>query len=160
MELASSGMLSTLTRDGWPLAFGVRCAVDGDGTPVLCQCGVRTPQCTIPGSLEKPQDAVILKKLCSIWKKRLEEEANEDLILVVTVDCVLQIGDFQEASSWKLKPSSPWDVAGRLVNEINTNSMEDILPITGVGVLAGYDKLQRIAFRHGYLAEPYHKVLK
>lgn len=36
MELSSVGTLSTLTRDGWPLGVGVRFAVDGDGTPVLC----------------------------------------------------------------------------------------------------------------------------
>ncbi|GAB2250636.1 hypothetical protein Droror1_Dr00016886 [Drosera rotundifolia] len=35
-----------------------------------------------------------------------------------------------------------------------------LLGVAGAGVLAGYDKLQRIAYRHGYLAEPYHKVLK
>ncbi|GAB2222758.1 hypothetical protein Drorol1_Dr00016883 [Drosera rotundifolia] len=161
MELASVGTLSTLTRDGWPLAFGVRCAVDGEGTPVVCvsghrgveidrrsslhvqlgQCGVRTPQCTIQGSLEKPQDTVILKKLCSIWKKRFEEEANEDLIHVVTVDRVLQIGDFQEDGIWltpadyrNASPDPLRDVAGRLVNEINTNSMEDVLRFCSIFV--------------------------
>ena len=36
MELSSVGTLSTLTHDGWPLGVGVRFAVDGEGTPVLC----------------------------------------------------------------------------------------------------------------------------
>ena len=36
MELVSVGTLSTLTQEGWPLGFGVRFAVDPEGTPVLC----------------------------------------------------------------------------------------------------------------------------
>lgn len=35
MELSSSGTLSTLTHDGWPLGIGVRFTVDSDGTPIL-----------------------------------------------------------------------------------------------------------------------------
>ncbi|KAJ0008439.1 hypothetical protein Pint_30506 [Pistacia integerrima] len=82
MELSSSGTLSMLTSNGWPLGVGVRFAVDDEGTPVLClnqsckklsvdkksslhvqleQCGLRTPQCTIQGSLDKPEDLNILK---------------------------------------------------------------------------------------------------
>ncbi|TYH70534.1 hypothetical protein ES332_D05G124000v1 [Gossypium tomentosum] len=78
MELSSIGTLSTLAQDGWPLGVGVRFAVDAEGTPVLClpqpspdnrstlhvqldQCGLRTPQCTIQGSLTKPADATILR---------------------------------------------------------------------------------------------------
>ncbi|KAI5578081.1 hypothetical protein POPTR_008G008801v4 [Populus trichocarpa] len=82
MELSSVGTLSTPTPDGWPLSVGVRYAVDDDGTPVLClsdsyrqfsvdkrsslhvqleQSGMRTPQCTIQGSLDKPEDTKVLK---------------------------------------------------------------------------------------------------
>ncbi|XP_062177699.1 glutamyl-tRNA reductase-binding protein, chloroplastic isoform X6 [Alnus glutinosa] len=83
MELASVGTLSTLTEENWPLGIGVRFAVDEEGTPVLClnasnrqfsidkrsslhvqqleQCGLRTTQCTIQGSLDKPEDRMVLK---------------------------------------------------------------------------------------------------
>ena len=36
MELSSSGTLSTMTHDGWPLGIGVRFTVDDEGTPILC----------------------------------------------------------------------------------------------------------------------------
>ncbi|GAB2276701.1 hypothetical protein Dimus_011417 [Dionaea muscipula] len=162
MELSSAGTLSTLTHDGWPLAFAVRLTVDGDGTPIVClnasdrdlsfdrrsslhvqlgQCGVRTPQCTIQGSLAKPRDRMILKKLCSIWEKRFEEEANEDRIHIVTVGRVLHIEDFQEDGVWltssdykNANPDPLRDVAGRIVNEFNANNMEDILRFCSVYV--------------------------
>ncbi|GAB2276700.1 ADP,ATP carrier protein ER-ANT1 [Dionaea muscipula] len=35
-----------------------------------------------------------------------------------------------------------------------------LLGVAGAGVLAGYDKLQRIASKHGYIPEPYYKVMK
>lgn len=106
VELSSVATLSTLTREGSPLGFGVRFAVDLNGTPVMClndfdnrfsvdrrcslhvqvrislviwkvlillfmcilwfvlqleQCGVRTPQCTILGNLDKPGDMMALR---------------------------------------------------------------------------------------------------
>uniref|UniRef100_M1AIT9 Uncharacterized protein n=1 Tax=Solanum tuberosum TaxID=4113 RepID=M1AIT9_SOLTU len=82
LELSSVGTLSTPTQDGWPLGIGVRFAVDPHGTPVLFlnhstsnfalnskssflvqlqQYGLRTPQCTIQGTLQKPQDTTALK---------------------------------------------------------------------------------------------------
>ncbi|XP_062177706.1 glutamyl-tRNA reductase-binding protein, chloroplastic isoform X12 [Alnus glutinosa] len=116
MELASVGTLSTLTEENWPLGIGVRFAVDEEGTPVLClnasnrqfsidkrsslhvqqleQCGLRTTQCTIQGSLDKPEDRMVLK-LHSLWKKRFGEEVDEDLIYVVAVERVLQIENFE-----------------------------------------------------------------
>lgn len=155
MELASSGTLSILTHDGWPLGIGVRFTVDDEGTPILClnvsnrrysidkrsslhvqleQCGMRTPQCTIQGSLDKPEDKMVLKNLHSLWKKRFEEEINEDLVYVVSVDRVLQLEDFQEDGVWVTSsdyknacPDPLRDVAEKLVNEINTNNMEDVL---------------------------------
>lgn len=36
VELSSVGTLSTLTKEGSPLGFGVRFAVDLNGTPILC----------------------------------------------------------------------------------------------------------------------------
>ncbi|XP_048448105.1 glutamyl-tRNA reductase-binding protein, chloroplastic-like [Pyrus x bretschneideri] len=129
MELVSVGTLSTLTQEGWPLGIGVRFAVDPEGTPVLClnasnrqfsidrrssfhvqleQSGLRTPQCTILGSIDKPEDRAMLKflhrhefqhmwldlftglspptkhtqahYLRSVWKKRFGEEVDEELI--------------------------------------------------------------------------------
>ncbi|XP_057548943.1 glutamyl-tRNA reductase-binding protein, chloroplastic [Amaranthus tricolor] len=155
MELSSSGTLSTLTHDGWPLGIGVRFTVDADGTPIVClnlsnrhfsidkrstlhvqleQCKVRTPQCTIQGSLDKPEDKTVLKKLHSVWKKRFGEEINEDLLYVVSVDRVLQLEDFQEDGVWVTSsdyknsyPDPLRDIAEKVVNEINANNMEDVL---------------------------------
>ncbi|KAL6972576.1 hypothetical protein U1Q18_026749 [Sarracenia purpurea var. burkii] len=154
MELSSVGTLSTLSQDGWPLGIGVRFAVDAQGTPVLFlntfngqfsldrrsslhvqleQCGLRTPQCTIQGSLDKPEDRILLKKLQSIWKKRFGEEVNEDLIYIIAVECVLQTEDFTEDGMWipssdyKLANPDPLrDFAKRIVDEINTHNMEDV----------------------------------
>ncbi|GMH03857.1 hypothetical protein Nepgr_005696 [Nepenthes gracilis] len=162
MELSSSGTLATLSHDGWPLAVGVRFAVNDDGTPILClnasdshfsidkrsslhvqleQCGVRTPQCTIQGSLDKPRDRMLLKKLRSLWKKRFEDEINEDVIHTVSVERVLQIEDFQEDGVWvtssDYKNASPdplRDIAGRIVNEMNTNNMEDVFRFCNIYV--------------------------
>ncbi|KAK3035568.1 hypothetical protein RJ639_034773 [Escallonia herrerae] len=154
MELSSVGTLSTLNQDGWPLGIGVRFAVDPEGTPILClnassrkfsldrrsslhvqleQCGLRTPQCTIEGSLDKPEDRVFLKKLQTIWNKRFEEEVDEDLIYVVSVERVLQIEDFTEDGLWvtssdyKLANPDPLrDFAEKFVEEINEHNMEDV----------------------------------
>lgn len=154
VELASVGTLSTLNQEGWPLGIGVRFAVDTEGTPVLClngsnrqfsidrrsslhvqleQCGLRTPQCTIQGSLDKPEDRMVLKRLHSLWKKRFGEEVDEDLIYVVAVEQVLQLEDFKEDGVWVTSldyrnayPDPLRDFAEKLVNEINTNNMEDI----------------------------------
>ncbi|XP_062177702.1 glutamyl-tRNA reductase-binding protein, chloroplastic isoform X9 [Alnus glutinosa] len=153
MELASVGTLSTLTEENWPLGIGVRFAVDEEGTPVLClnasnrqfsidkrsslhvqqleQCGLRTTQCTIQGSLDKPEDRMVLK-LHSLWKKRFGEEVDEDLIYVVAVERVLQIENFEDcvwvtSSDYKnAQPDPLRDFAEKLVNDINTNNMEDV----------------------------------
>ncbi|CAN6701502.1 unnamed protein product [Malus baccata var. baccata] len=154
MELVSVGTLSTLTQEGWPLGIGVRFAVDPEGTPVLClnasnrqfsidrrssfhvqleQSGLRTPQCTILGSIDKPENRAMLKYLHSVWKKRFGEEVDEDLIYVVSVERVLQLEDFKEVGMWvtssdykNAQPDPLRDFAVKLVNEINTNNIEDI----------------------------------
>ncbi|GAV83677.1 hypothetical protein CFOL_v3_27123 [Cephalotus follicularis] len=155
MELSSVATLSTLTLDNWPLGVGVHFAVDDDGTPILCfsesttllsfvdkrsslhvqldQCGMRTPQCTIQGSLDRPVDINILKRLHSTWKKRFGEEVDEDLLHVVSVERILQTEDFKEDGVWvsstDYKNASPdplRDFAEKLVNEINANNMEDV----------------------------------
>lgn len=154
VELSSSGTLSTLTSDGWPLGVGVQFAVDPSGTPVLCldeskgqfptdrrsslhvqleQSGLRTPQCTIQGNIAKPEDRISLKRLHSAWTKRFSEEVEEDLLYYVAVDRVLQIDDFKEDGIWvsstdyrTANPDPLRDAAERIVNEINTNNIEDI----------------------------------
>ncbi|CAN6707685.1 unnamed protein product [Malus baccata var. baccata] len=154
MELVSVGTLSTLTQEGWPLGIGVRFAVDPERTPVLClnasnrqfsndrrssfhvqleQNGLRTPQCTILGSIDKLEDRAMLKYLHSVWKKRFGEEVDEDLIYVVSVERELQLEDFKEVGMWvtssdyKNAQTDPLrDCAEKLVNEINTNNIEDI----------------------------------
>ncbi|KAJ0264623.1 Glutamyl-tRNA reductase-binding protein [Hirschfeldia incana] len=159
MELSSVGTLSTLTHDGWPLGVGVRFAVDGDGTPVLClsralspdkrsalhvqleQCGLRTPQCTIQGSIARPGDDHVVKRLTAAWRKKFGEEVEEDSLYVVAVDRVLQMEDFMEDGVWvasaDYKNASPdplRDVAEDIVNQINANNMEDIFRFCNVYV--------------------------
>ncbi|MBA0670863.1 hypothetical protein Goklo_007299, partial [Gossypium klotzschianum] len=150
MELSSIGTLSTLAQDGWPLGVGVRFAVDAEGTPVLClpqpspdnrstlhvqldQCGLRTPQCTIQGSLTKPADATILRRFDSVWKKRFGESADVDNLYTVDVQRVLQMEDLNEDGVWvtssDYKNSNPDPLrnsAEEIVNEINTNNREDV----------------------------------
>ncbi|XP_031264929.1 glutamyl-tRNA reductase-binding protein, chloroplastic-like [Pistacia vera] len=162
MELSSSGTLSMLTSNGWPLGVGVRFAVDDEGTPVLClnqsckklsvdkksslhvqleQCGLRTPQCTIQGSLDKPEDLNILKRLHSMWKKRFGEEVDKNLIHVITVERVLQMEDFEEDGIWvsssdytNASPDPLRDFAEKIVNEINANNKEDLYRFCNVYV--------------------------
>nr|GMC78010.1 glutamyl-tRNA reductase-binding protein, chloroplastic [Ipomoea batatas]GMC84918.1 glutamyl-tRNA reductase-binding protein, chloroplastic [Ipomoea batatas] len=162
MELGSLGTLSTLTQDGWPLGIGVRFVVDPEGTPVLClsdsiakfsvhnksslhvqleQCGLRTPQCTVQGSLEKPEDSKLLKKLCSVWKRRYGDEVDEHSLYVVSVEQVLQIEDFGEDGVWvassdyKLANPDPLrDLAERMIGEINLHNKEDVIRFCNVYV--------------------------
>lgn len=162
LELASVGTLSTLTEEGWPLAIGVRFAVDSEGVPVLClnsssthlcldrrsclhvqleQCGLRTPQCTIQGSLDKPDDRAILKRLHSLWKKRFAEEADEDLLYIVAVERILQMENFNEKGVWvtgadykNAEPDPLRQCAEMLVNEINADKAEDVIRFCNVYV--------------------------
>ncbi|PIN15252.1 hypothetical protein CDL12_12104 [Handroanthus impetiginosus] len=154
VELSYVGTLSTLTQEGSPLGFGVRFAVDLNGTPVLCltefdtrfsvdrrcslhvqleQCGVRTPQCTIQGNLDKPGDSMALRKLCSAWKKRFNKEVEESHICVIDVERVLQIEDYAEDGIWvssleyaSAEPDPLRDCADKIVDEINTHNKEDV----------------------------------
>lgn len=154
LELSSVGTLSTLTQQGWPLGFGVRFAVDSNGTPVLClnelnsgfsvdrrcslhvqleQCGVRTPQCTVQGSLDRPGDRMALRRLHATWKKRFNEEVDESHIYIVDVDRVLQMENFAEDGVWvnsseykSVEPDPLRGCADKIVDEINTHNMEDV----------------------------------
>ncbi|XP_020227172.1 glutamyl-tRNA reductase-binding protein, chloroplastic [Cajanus cajan] len=156
MELARVGTLSTLTQEGWPLGTGVRFAVDPEyGTPFFCftsshtnipsslhvqfqQSGLRTPQCTVQGTLTKPPDP---KRLVSVWRKRFGEEVDQDFIYIIAVDRVLQLEDIQEDGVWvtssdykNAQPDPLRDSALNLVAEINTNNMEDITRFCNVYV--------------------------
>ncbi|PSR96235.1 Glutamyl-tRNA reductase-binding protein [Actinidia chinensis var. chinensis] len=119
MELSSVGTLSTRTQEGWPFGLGVRFALDSEGTSIIClnasnrqfsmdrrstlhvqleQCGLRTLKCTIQGSLDKPEDEMLLKD--GIW---------------IT------------SSDYKLANPAPlWEFAERIVVEISTHNMEDV----------------------------------
>ncbi|KAJ9168636.1 hypothetical protein P3X46_020136 [Hevea brasiliensis] len=162
MELSSVGTLSTLTSESWPLGVGVRFAVDDDGTPVLClsdrngqfsvdkrsslhvqleQCGMRTPQCTIQGSLQKPEDRKVLKWHQSIWKKRFGEEVDDELMYLIAVERVLQMEDFMEDGVWvsssdygKGIPDPLRASAEAIVNEINDKNTEDVYRFCNVYV--------------------------
>ncbi|KAK6153413.1 hypothetical protein DH2020_013052 [Rehmannia glutinosa] len=154
VELSSVGTLSTLTLEGSPLGYGVRFAVDLNGTPVLClnefdsrfsadrrcslhvqleQCGQRTPQCTIQGNLDKPGDRMALRKLSSAWNKRFNEDVEESHIYVINVERVLQIEDYAEDGVWvtpseyaSAEPDPLRDCAEKIVEEINTHNKEDV----------------------------------
>ncbi|KAL8522674.1 hypothetical protein ACS0TY_012709 [Phlomoides rotata] len=154
VELCSVATLSTLTQEGSPLGFGVRFAVDSNGTPVMCfrdvdnrfsvdrrcslhvqleQCGVRTPQCTILGNLDKPGDMMDLRRLGSAWRKRFNEEVEESCIYVLDVKRVLQIEDYAEDGVWvssleyaSAEPDPLRDCAEKIVDEINANNREDV----------------------------------
>ncbi|KAA3489442.1 glutamyl-tRNA reductase-binding protein, chloroplastic isoform X1 [Gossypium australe] len=165
MELSSIGTLSTLAQDGWPLGVGVRFAVDAEGTPVLClpqpspdnrstlhvqldQCGLRTPQCTIQGSLTKPADATILRRFDSVWKKRFGESADIDNLYTVDVQRVLQMEDLNEDGVWvtssdykNANPDPLRNSAEEIVNEINTNNREDVHRFCNVYVDLDFQRL-------------------
>ncbi|XP_061355951.1 glutamyl-tRNA reductase-binding protein, chloroplastic [Gastrolobium bilobum] len=165
MELARVGTLSTLThdREGWPLGIGVRFAVDPEeGTPLFFfnhtlttnnnnipsslhvqfeQSGLRTPQCTLQGTLTKPHDPIATERLISLWSKRFGEEVDQDFIYFIAVDRVLHLEDFQEDGVWvtsldykNAQPDPLRDFAHNLVSEINTNNMEDITRFCNVYV--------------------------
>ncbi|XP_077238242.1 proton gradient regulation 7 [Tasmannia lanceolata] len=166
MELSSVGTLSTLTQEGWPLGIGVRFVVDSEGTPILClnprnrqfsmdrrstlhvqleQCGSRTPQCTLQGSLNKPDDRLVLKELHAIWAKRFGEEVDEDLMYVVAVEQVLQMEDFWEDGIWvtsskyiNATPDPLRNCAEKLATGMNANHMEDVHRFCNVYVDLGF----------------------
>ncbi|MQL98547.1 hypothetical protein Taro_031259 [Colocasia esculenta] len=119
VELSSTGTLSAVIPDGWPLGVGARFVVGGDGSPALClrnpggrfpvggkssfqvqleQSDSRTTQCTLLGNLTKPEDRLLLKKLGTKWEKRFGEEFDENLVYLVSVERVLYMNDIKEAT--------------------------------------------------------------
>ncbi|KAL5699345.1 hypothetical protein ACHQM5_030263 [Ranunculus cassubicifolius] len=166
VELSSSGTLSTVTQEGWPLGTGVNFAVDHQGTPILCinasnkqflsenksslhvkleQRGSRTTQCMLQGGLTKPEDKTALQKLCVTWNKRFEGEVNEDDLYVLSVERVLQIEDLNGDGVWVTSseyksaiPDPLRDSAEILVEDINTNHMEDFERICNIYLNIGF----------------------
>ncbi|KAK9130227.1 hypothetical protein Sjap_010714 [Stephania japonica] len=166
MEVCELGTLCTLSQEGWPVGSGVRFAVDAEGTPVLClnaasrrfsmdrrasilvqlkQCGSRITHCMVQGSLEKPDDRNILKKLHSIWRKKFNEEIDADLIYTITVEKVLQKEGFEEDGAWatsseykNANPDPLRDCAENIVKNVNNNHMEDFERICNIFVDPGF----------------------
>ncbi|KAJ4954005.1 hypothetical protein NE237_030837 [Protea cynaroides] len=162
MELSSVGSLCTSSQEGLPLCIAVRFAVDPEGMPILClnaadsqftfgsssclnvrleQCGVRTAQCSLQGILTKPEDKTVLTKLQLLWKKKFEEEVDDDIIYMIAVERVLQMENFMEAGEWVTQmdykianPDPLRNFAENIVNELNTNSVEDILRFCNIYV--------------------------
>ncbi|ONK67981.1 uncharacterized protein A4U43_C05F5880 [Asparagus officinalis] len=154
MELSSSGTLSALTHDGWPIGVGAQFVVDAEGFPALClsepgrllsvnglssfhvqleQSGSRTTQCTVMGSLKKPDDELFLKKLCAKWEKKFGEEVDRELVYMISVDKVLQIEDFKEEGIWvtsseylNAQPDPLRNFAEKIVEEMNSQHVEDV----------------------------------
>ncbi|URE22829.1 Ubiquitin carboxyl-terminal hydrolase [Musa troglodytarum] len=166
MELSSTGTFSSLSTDGWPLAIGARFVVDAQGAPAVClnqperlftidglstfhvqfeQTGSRTPQCTLLGSLRKPDDAFLLKRLRAKWEKKYAEEVGEDLIYLISVEKVLQIEDFKEDGIWvtsseylNAEPDPLRNFAEKIVDEMNSKHVEDVRGLCNVYVEPGF----------------------
>ncbi|XP_068640524.1 glutamyl-tRNA reductase-binding protein, chloroplastic-like [Aristolochia californica] len=167
MELSSVGTLCTLTREGWPLGTGIPFAVDPQGLPILClnamnrdlstdrrsslhvqfeQSGIRSPQCILVGSLNKPEDNLLLKKLHEQWMKRFGEKVDEDLIYVVDVERLLHLEDSKEDGIWvtsleymNASPDPLRNYAEKIVNEMNANHMEDVHRFCNIYVDLGFE---------------------
>ncbi|CAO2163834.1 unnamed protein product [Urochloa humidicola] len=143
VELAPSGTLSVVGPDGWPLGVGARFVADAAGAPALCltaaevaapdapssfhvefrQSGARTPQCTMLGSLTKPSDESVLKKLSTRWQKKFGEEIDQDLLYLISVDRVLHLEDFNEVADVKMI----W--VDRLGFDLHVHSEEDVFAV-------------------------------
>ncbi|KAK8964600.1 hypothetical protein KSP40_PGU011712 [Platanthera guangdongensis] len=162
MELSSTGTLSAISSDGYPLGIGARFVVDAQGAPVLClneprklfapggsssfhvqleQSRLRMSQCTLLGNLDKLHDMLILKKLCTSWEKKFGEQVDEGLLYVIKVDRILLIEDFKEDTVWvtpkdylNAEPDPLRNCAEKIVCEMDTKHAEDILRICNVYV--------------------------
>ncbi|CAA7407332.1 unnamed protein product [Spirodela intermedia] len=163
MELSSTGTLSAVAPDGWPLGVGARFVVDMDGSPAIClknieagrfsvggkssfhvqleQSGLRTPQCTLLGSLTKPEHGLLLKDLQRKWERRFAEELDEEFIYLVSVERVLCIADFNEDGIWvnsveygNAEPDPLRNCAEKIVHEMNTEHSEDVQRLSSAHV--------------------------
>lgn len=154
MELSSSGTLSTLASDGWPVGVGAQFVVDPEGSPALClqcpdrfsaagsrssfhvrleQSRLRMAQCTIMGTLKKPDNEFTLRRLCAKWENKFGEKVDGELVYVISVDRVLQIEDFKEEGIWvatteylHAEPDPLRNFAEKIVDEMNSQHIEDV----------------------------------
>lgn len=85
------------------------------------------------GSLKKPDNELILRKLCAKWEKKFGEEVNSKLVYVISVDKVLQIEDFKEEGIWvssseylNAEPDPLRNFAEKIVDEMNSQHVEDV----------------------------------
>ncbi|TVU42160.1 hypothetical protein EJB05_08552, partial [Eragrostis curvula] len=161
VELAPSGTLSVVGPDGWPLGVGARFVADASGAPALClatagvatpnaqssfhvefqQSGVRTPQCTMLGALNKPNDEAVLKKLSARWEKKFGEEINQDLLYLISVERIMHMEDFNEDGMWVVpseytsaEPDPLRNFAENIVEELNSKNADDVRRIYSIYV--------------------------
>eukprot|EP00252_Welwitschia_mirabilis_P027441 TRINITY_DN9406_c0_g1_i1.p1 TRINITY_DN9406_c0_g1~~TRINITY_DN9406_c0_g1_i1.p1 ORF type:complete len:335 (+),score=49.03 TRINITY_DN9406_c0_g1_i1:274-1278(+) len=156
-QLCSKGTLCTLTQSRSPFGDAVEFTVDGEGTPVvyldssslhfkhflfhtecslhvqLDQPGCRQLQCTLMGSLLKPEEKLLKQRLKSIWMERFGEEANHGNLFAITVEKVLQSegsgqeGCWVEATEYKSASADPLgNCAAKLIKDMNDKHWEDI----------------------------------
>ncbi|ONM56635.1 Glutamyl-tRNA reductase-binding protein chloroplastic [Zea mays] len=161
VELAPSGTLSVVGPDGWPLGIGARFVADAVGAPALClattgvsapdapcsfhvefwKSGARTPQCTMLGTLTKPTDESVLKKLSTRQERKFGEEINQDLLYLISVQRVLHMEDFNEDGMWVVpseytsaEPDPLRNFAENIVEEFNSKHAEDVHRIYNIYV--------------------------
>ncbi|KAJ0989483.1 hypothetical protein J5N97_007839 [Dioscorea zingiberensis] len=162
MELSSVGTLSTTVEDGWPLGIGARFVVDAQGLPALClnkserffqacgrssfhvgfeQSGLRTPQCTILGSLNKADDESLVKRLCTKWERKYGEQVDKDHWHVISVERVLQVENFNEDGVWvnnldyaNAEPDPLRNCAEKIVEEMNSVHAEEVYRLCNIYV--------------------------
>lgn len=162
MALCSEGTLCTLTQDGWPFGDAVEFTVDVQGMPVLCldplsmhsqhlllhrlcslhvkleQPGCRKSQCTLMGTLSKPEDRILKQKVQSIWARRFGE-VNEDHLYLIAVEKLLQSqglgkeGFWVDAMEYSEASADPLrDRVVKIVKDMNDKHWEDIHRICNV----------------------------
>ncbi|XP_062195628.1 glutamyl-tRNA reductase-binding protein, chloroplastic-like [Phragmites australis] len=161
VELAPSGTLSVVGPDGWPLGVGARFVADAAGAPALClaasgvaapdarssfhvefrQSGARTPQCTMIGTLTKPSDESVLKKLSTRWQKKFGEEVDQHLLYLISVERILHMENFNEDGMWVVpseytgaEPDPLRNFAENIVEEMNSKHAEDVHRIYNIYV--------------------------
>ncbi|XP_078437694.1 proton gradient regulation 7 [Wolffia australiana] len=159
VELSSAGTLSAVGPDGWPLAVGARFVADADGSPAVClknfasssfsvgsrssfhvqleQSGLRTPQCTVLGTLDKPEPGLLVNDLQRKWERRFGEHLEERFLYMISVDRVLCLADFDEDGSLvdstdygNAEPDPLRSFAERIVEEMNSKHSEDVLRLS------------------------------
>jgi len=197
MALCSEGTLCTLTQDGWPFGDAVEFAVDVQGMPVICldplsmhsqhvllhklcslhvkleQPGCRKSQCTLMGTLSKPEDKKFKQNVQSIWTRRFGE-VNEDHLYVIAVEKVLQSQGLGEEGFWvdalEYSGASADPLrhhAAKIVKDMNDKHWEDIHRICNVYADLGVEVdevsmiwIDRLGFDLHLLTHPQKEILE